>query len=642
MDKDGLKPGSSTIRVRPNRVFSIEERQKFEISVDGIYSVNLILQKDYNTDLVIPIQREKEISYTNDVGYKYMTFVVVKGNNETFNGQDLSNIKVTVRLYPQKAPDFQKLLSEKIEDAPVDGREYVRKDGKWFAISEEPSISDYENVKIELGSFGGRFNKISSPTRARTTDTWEIQTGDLIKAEINKGLRLNLCLAMPYDSSMTYPIQNVQSFEYENTTGNNEFALAIRKEDNSDISASDLEGVNLHITIIRQSVSGGLEKEPITPGLHKFSIEIDTTINDDTIVTDTSNGEPKLENDMGLLYIPASYSKEGKPTKLIIQCHGASTNYNVADSSNISHTLSTLTNTDYFLANGFAVMDVSGMPGIINNSATHMCNPVALRSYLKAYETIVRKYNIDPNGCFVIGWSMGSLTALQLSQSGIIPVKGCVIYNPAWEFSRMWMLVGNYFTQDRVLEIKNYVAGKFNFQGVRDFSYTDPCSDSEWKFIIDNIGRVAGYNILNNLVSNMDPKEIESLISEVYGESKPSYLPESFESLAQLLLAFKTAQRNSNKQNVLEAEKKLYQMCSLKFPVPLKIFHNNEDTIAPYRYSEYYYDVLKRGGSNVEFRKFKTGGHSGAGVTKSVTVNGNQYSINVLAEEIMQFINHYS
>ena len=82
--------------------------------------------------------------------------------------------------------------------------------------------------------------------------------------------------------------------------------------------------------------------------------------------------------------------------------------------------------TQYLLANGYAVMDVNGLPdryAQINDIdiRNNIGSPIAVRSYVRAYCYCVETYNLYPE-VFVHGGSMGGISSTNLVLSGLIPV----------------------------------------------------------------------------------------------------------------------------------------------------------------------------------------------------------------------------
>ena len=121
-------------------------------------------------------------------------------------------------------------------------------------------------------------------------------------------------------------------------------------------------------------------------------------------------------DDYGLLRLPDTYSNTGEPTRLIIYCHGAGLNYTK------STTGFTGLDPEYFLAEGYAVMDMDGNP--YDNSNTHGYISAAQKAYVAAYDWIIANYNIKTDGVFLAGRSMGGGMVLDLLQSPIPVIAG--------------------------------------------------------------------------------------------------------------------------------------------------------------------------------------------------------------------------
>ena len=153
----------------------------------------------------------------------------------------------------------------------------------------------------------------------------------------------------------------------------------------------------------------------------RFSVLVNCYMPDNDLVTEEVQDFEKLYEDCGIIMLPESYTDEGTPTRLVINCHGAGGSIKTDDSQTEHQAL-----TQYLLANGFAVMDVNGLPykyaeekGIdINNN---IGSPIAIRSYVKAYNYCMEKYNLKPR-VFIHGGSMGGISSTNLVLSGQIPV----------------------------------------------------------------------------------------------------------------------------------------------------------------------------------------------------------------------------
>ena len=84
--------------------------------------------------------------------------------------------------------------------------------------------------------------------------------------------------------------------------------------------------------------------------------------------------------DEGVLLLPGTYCAKGKPTRLVINCHGAGGTVSTDDAQIEGQTL-----TKYLLANGYAVMDVNGLPlDFAEEIVASINNPDGAVQYLKS------------------------------------------------------------------------------------------------------------------------------------------------------------------------------------------------------------------------------------------------------------------
>lgn len=124
--------------------------------------------------------------------------------------------------------------------------------------------------------------------------------------------------------------------------------------------------------------------------------------------TSTVQDASQILKDYGVICLPTQYSNTGKPTRLIIYCHGAAVNY----ATNVSRFNSVDLEPDYWLAEGYAVMDVEGNP--FNNTDEHICIPQAMECYVAAYKWAIEYYNLCRDGIFLGGRSMGGQNTFNL------------------------------------------------------------------------------------------------------------------------------------------------------------------------------------------------------------------------------------
>lgn len=131
--------------------------------------------------------------------------------------------------------------------------------------------------------------------------------------------------------------------------------------------------------------------------------------------------ERRTYEDWGILILPDNYRADGEPVRLVMNCHGAGGTVTTDDSQVESQTI-----TRYLVANGFAVMDVNGLPqdyaeefGI--DIRNNIGSPIAVDSNVAAYRYCVENFNLHQE-VIAMGSSMGGITSTNLVLSGRIPV----------------------------------------------------------------------------------------------------------------------------------------------------------------------------------------------------------------------------
>ena len=125
--------------------------------------------------------------------------------------------------------------------------------------------------------------------------------------------------------------------------------------------------------------------------------------------------------DRGVLLLPETYCETGEPTRLVISCHGAGGTVYENDAQIIGHTL-----TKYLLANGYAVMDMAGLPlafcekyGI--DPFNNIGGPIAMDAYERGYRYCTETYHLKKE-VLLHGASMGGISSTNLVFSGRVPV----------------------------------------------------------------------------------------------------------------------------------------------------------------------------------------------------------------------------
>lgn len=137
--------------------------------------------------------------------------------------------------------------------------------------------------------------------------------------------------------------------------------------------------------------------------------------------TDSVQDASQILPDYGVICLPTQYTNTGKPTRLIIYCHGAAVNYATSATRFNSQDLEP----QYWLAEGYAVMDIEGNP--FDNENEHICIPQAMDCYVAAYKWAIEYYNLCKDGVLVGGRSMGGYNTFNLirSQCPIPVIAAC-------------------------------------------------------------------------------------------------------------------------------------------------------------------------------------------------------------------------
>jgi hypothetical protein len=155
--------------------------------------------------------------------------------------------------------------------------------------------------------------------------------------------------------------------------------------------------------------------------IHRFTVAVNCYLPDDSKTSDQAQDFEELYDDSGSIMLPDSYTEDGAPTRLVINCHGAGGTVST-DDSQVEHQILT----QYLLTNGYAVMDVNGLPekyadknGI--DLRNNVGSPIALRAYVKGYHYCIDRFNLKKD-VFVYGGSMGGISSTNLVLSGCIPV----------------------------------------------------------------------------------------------------------------------------------------------------------------------------------------------------------------------------
>jgi len=155
--------------------------------------------------------------------------------------------------------------------------------------------------------------------------------------------------------------------------------------------------------------------------IHRFTVAVNCHITNECAVTDKVQDKAEMYDDFGMIMLPDSYTDDGTPTRLVISCHGAGGTVSANDSQIEVQEL-----TRYLVANGYAVMDVNGLPekyaekyGI--DIRNNIGSPIAISAYVKGYHYCMENFNLKRE-VLVHGASMGGISSANLVLSGMIHV----------------------------------------------------------------------------------------------------------------------------------------------------------------------------------------------------------------------------
>lgn len=271
--------------------------------------------------------------------------------------------------------------------------------------------------------------------------------------------------------------------------------------------------------------------------------------------------------DFGLLALPESYTNEGNPTRLIIYCHGAGTNY----SKNITRFPDEVLLPEYFLSEGYAILDMDGECYAAYDTQ-HTYIPESLQCYLAAYKWVVKNYNICKDGIFLAGRSMGGGMCFSILNCGQIPViAACPVVpvtNTLWWWSYM---VSNY---------RERFATRAGFVGTQPtWGSQQPLTTAEQNYLKANFDALRRWSPLWRCIVDLPTDPDVLFDSSMMVDRHETDVPE---------------------------EVALYGSLHAKAKCPIKMFANYSDQSVPYeRNAMLMHKMLLNGGQEVELRMFE-------------------------------------
>lgn len=372
----------------------------------------------------------------------------------------------------------------------------------------------------------------------------------------------------------------------------------------------DLDAIDeINIELLGNDLKEVFNKRPSDNGYQRICVRVNLT--NPNACDASTNAVQDAENygvDYGVICLPPTYKAEGEPTRLIIYCHGAAVNY----AADVTRFNTQDLEPEYWLANGYAVMDIEGNP--YNNEDEHFGIPQAMECYLAAYKWVINHYNIKRDGVFLGGRSMGGLmTFLLCKDSCPIPVIAACPNVPAAGLIWSW----EYMSAQR----RAFCAQHMGFVGTAPaWTSNSPMSLEEWNYLKAN-GLIALKNSIMSMV--VDCPSVDEIFANDNNISKSS---------------------TSNSPLLTKLES-----CHMRVKCPVKQFYVMDDaTVTPNQCCISIDKMLKNAGMAAEFRLFSDGGghhydtqnsHLRTNIT---TIYGEQLNnIPVVYVEMLQFWRRY-
>ena len=303
--------------------------------------------------------------------------------------------------------------------------------------------------------------------------------------------------------------------------------------------------------------------------------------------TNIQDNDTDLYANYGLLLLPENYSPIGKPTPLIVFCHGYSGHYDstssiIASTSNLK--------TDYLLKEGFAVLDMDG--NLLDRTKPHACSQMGIDAYIKGIKWAQDRYNVTRD-IYLAGHSMGGMMASLLSTIGnSIHIKACCLFAPATSVILLMQL----HPEDRAA-----MANYYGFTGnAPSWGTSANLTTEEKQYVMSNIEKVMKGSILWNY-TNATVSEVKSLTHN-YKEIPTTEETEFYSSKSRILPH-----------------------------VPTKVFQGSTDASCKKEWTDEFIKLCKNGGMNIEYRVMEGVPHTG---DSGITAVGNNTVTTIYGETV--------
>lgn len=189
--------------------------------------------------------------------------------------------------------------------------------------------------------------------------------------------------------------------------------------------------VNLYFNLTDNSTY----KQPYQAGFIGFTVPVNQKTVD---VSSTADVQTDNENDMVnvdcIVKLPTTYTPNGKPSRLLMICHGAGRG--VTGEGNWTTITGYNNIVNAFLSHGYVVFDCNGYD---NTYYGHdfWGAPRGVEAWRKAYEYVVKNYNVEQN-LSIYAFSMGGMTAMNLALNNFPNIKVIALASPVLDLYKCW------------------------------------------------------------------------------------------------------------------------------------------------------------------------------------------------------------
>ena len=300
----------------------------------------------------------------------------------------------------------------------------------------------------------------------------------------------------------------------------------------------------------------------------------------------TTNYNGNTMSDTGVIMLPKNYSEEGKPVRLVIDCHGYSATINSSDDFYSKYNwCKTLVH------DGYAVL------GAVENPY-HMGTPFAVESYINAYKYVLENYNVYEE-VYVNGNSMGGITSINLVCSEKIPVIAHSMQYPVT--SIVHQLYYNEWATDTRKRLSNF----YNFAFPNDENGTAYTANT-FPFTSDirTFGTDAELQLLeDNFFDKVAPVYSLYRFTNILNDTKTGFAA-GFEDFISC--------------NTQERVDELYKKMTINYPVPVLVQQCLDDSSVRTNMTKHFVNSVKNGSNNITaiyYNGSKHGGDIGNDVT---------------------------